>query len=448
MNIKSIHMPREVEYIIDTLNNAGFEAYIVGGCVRDSLMGKTPQDWDISTSAKPFEVCDIFPKTINTGIKHGTVTVLVNGRNFEVTTYRIDGKYSDNRHPDHVVFTSLLEEDLSRRDFTANAIAYNHEKGFIDPFGGFRDISDRIIRTVGNADERFREDALRMLRAIRFSAQLDFNVDSTVLASIKNNSYLIMSVSRERIGDELTKILISNYPVKLILLRDTNLLQYILPEFEVCFSYRQNNHLQEYNVAMHTLCSISNIENDKVLRWTMLLHDIGRPLSKTTGGSGEGHFHRPGVKSAELAGIILKRLKFSKKNTEKICRLVRYHDMEIASNEKSVRKFISAAGEDIFLDILKVKEADKKAQNLEYIDEELEEINKVRNIYYMIKESGHCLSIKDLAVNGNDLLSIGCEPGRGIGNTLEKLLEIVIEDPELNRKDVLINIVKNRGLIC
>jgi tRNA nucleotidyltransferase (CCA-adding enzyme) len=447
MSIINIHIPREVEYIIDTLNNAGFEACAVGGCIRDSLMGKAPQDWDITTNARPFEVCDIFPKTINTGIRHGTVTVLVNGKKFEVTTYRIDGKYNDNRHPGHVVFTSLLEEDLSRRDFTVNAIAYNHEKGFIDPFNGFRDISDRIIRAVGNADERFKEDALRMLRAIRFSAQLDFNIDSTVLTSIKNNSHLIMNISRERVRDELTKILISNCPIKFILLRDTNLLQYVLPEFEVCFSSRQNNRLQVYNVAMHTLCSVSNIENDSVLRWTMLLHDIGKPLAKTTGGNGEGYFYRHNTESVKLAEIILKRLRFGKKTIERICRLIKYHGVEIGSNEKCVRKFISTAGEDIFLDILKVKEADKKAQNPEYIDEGLKEISKARNMYYMIKEKGHCLSIKDLAVNGNDLLSIGCKPGRGIGNILEKLLEIVIEDPELNHKDILINIVKNRGLI-
>ncbi|MGE5630318.1 MAG: CCA tRNA nucleotidyltransferase [Caulobacteraceae bacterium] len=435
-------IPKEVIHIIDTLNEHKFQAFIVGGCVRDSLLGRKPTDWDIATNAKPEEVKGIFEKTIDTGIKHGTVTVIYGNAGFEITTFRVDGVYLDYRKPESVEFTASIEEDLARRDFTVNSIAFNLDEGLVDPYNGIEDIDNKTIRAVGNPDKRFNEDALRMLRAVRFSAQLGFEIDEKTLESIGNNSELIKNISSERIRDELTKILLSDNPFVFSLLMETKLLKYILPEFTDCYLTLQNNPYHVYNVAVHILTSVAWIEKDRILRWAMLLHDIGKPSAKTTDEKNIDHFYNHQQKSVQIAKNVLDRLRFDNKSADTILRLIRHHDISIKPEAKSVRKAVSRVGDDIFPDLLKVIEADKKAQNPKYFTERSENLKKIRELYREIKEQGQCTSLKELAVNGSDLLSLGFRQGQGIKTVLEALLEKVIETPELNNRESLINIAE------
>jgi tRNA nucleotidyltransferase (CCA-adding enzyme) len=442
MDIK-LAIPQEVLFILNTLNQSGYEAFIVGGCVRDSLLGKAPKDWDITTNALPEKLKSLFEKTIDTGIKHGTVTVLINNQQFEVTTYRVDGKYSDNRRPENVYFTSSLQEDLSRRDFTVNSLAYHPSLGLMDFFQGRTHLENRLIRAVGNPGERFNEDALRMLRAIRFSAQLDFEIEPSTLKAIKENSFLIQRISAERIRDELTKILVSHCPVKFSLLKTGCLLEYILPELDACFNVTQNNPYHIYNVAIHTLNSLAYIENDRILRWTMLLHDIGKSATKTTDTKGIDHFYGHPHVSKSLAENILKRLKFDNKSIYTILKLVEFHDKSIGTSQKSVRRMLSRLGEDIFTKLLKVKEADMKAQNPAFLKERLAKLDMIKELYGEVIEKQHCISLKDLAVNGNDLIEAGFAEGKDIGIILNKLLDEVIKNPGINTKSKLLALIKN-----
>ncbi len=437
-------IPGNVKYILDTLNEHKYQAFIAGGCIRDSILGREPEDWDITTNALPGEVKGIFPKTIDTGIKHGTVTVMLDNCGYEVTTFRIDGEYTDFRRPQSVTFTSSIEDDLSRRDFTVNAIAYSQATGIVDPFGGIGDIGDRIIRTVGNPDQRFGEDALRMLRAIRFSAQLNFSIDGSVLRSMEKNHRLIENISKERIRDELTKILLSDNPFCLSLLMDTKLIKYTLPEFEPCFLTEQNNPYHVYNVALHTLHSVNNIEKDKTLRWTMLFHDFGKPPAKTTDSKGIDHFYSHQPLSAKLAKAAMERLRFDKKSTDQILLLVKYHDMQIRAEKKSVRRAIAKIGEDMFESLLKVIEADNKAQNPEYLKERISKLMDIWKIYREIIEEKQCTSLRSLSVNGDDIIALGIKPGKIIKELLEYLLEKVIEEPRLNEKDILLELVRQK----
>lgn len=438
----SISIPNKVQYILTTLHEHGHQAFIVGGCVRDCILGREPGDWDITTSAVPHEVKRLFSKTVDTGIKHGTVTVIIDDSSYEVTTYRIDGEYLDFRKPESVSFTSSIEEDLSRRDFTINAIAYSPSAGIIDPFYGISDIMARSIRTVGNPDKRFSEDALRMLRAVRFSAQLGFSITGNTLESIGKNHRLIENISAERIRDELTKILLSDNPLCFSLLKDTNLIRYTLPEFEPCFVTLQNNPYHVYNVAAHSLHSTANIEKDKILRWTMLLHDIGKPGTKSTDKKGIDHFYNHQQLSAKLSKAVMLRLKFDKKSMKKILLLVKYHDINIKAEPESVRKAMFKVGEDAFQDLLKVIEADKKAQNPSMLEERNKKFAKLWEIYWDIKAKGQCTSLKTLAVNGDDLIASGIRPGKEIKKLLEYLLEKVIEKPELNDKEILLELLR------
>jgi tRNA nucleotidyltransferase (CCA-adding enzyme) len=439
----NINIPPEVMFIMKTLNNNKYEAFIVGGCVRDSLLGKEPKDWDLTTNAKPEEIRKLFAKTIDTGIKHGTITIVLNCMNFEITTYRTEGEYLDNRRPENVKFTSSLVEDLSRRDFTMNAIAYNPNEGFIDPFKGINDITGMIIRAVGNADKRFKEDALRMLRGIRFSAELNFSLEQDTIHAIRNNNYLINNISKERIQEELTKLLVSEAPLRFLLLKDTEILQFILPEFDRCFNISQNNPYHIYNVAMHSLYAVSYIESNKVLRWVMLLHDLGKVFTKTTDENGIDHFHGHMSKSVQLAEDILKGLKFDNKTLSLIRRLIQHHDIDIEPKYNSVRKAINSIGDDIFMDLLKVKTADKKAQNPIYLKAGLDHIDRINSIYLDIKNKQECISISDLAIGGRDLIELGFEQNEKLGFALNALLIAVIEDPNLNKKEKLLELAKD-----
>ena len=437
-----VFMPPEVLHIINTLNAHGFEAYAVGGCVRDSILGRKPQDWDITTNAKPHEIKGIFEKTVDTGIKHGTVTVLAMGQSFEVTTYRIDGEYKDNRRPETVQFTSSLDDDLKRRDFTINSIACHPVEGIIDPFGGMHDIERKIIRTVGNPDARFHEDALRMLRAIRFSAQLDFDITEDTFESIKRNHHLIKNISQERIRDELTRLILSDHPLRMVQMRDTGILRHILPEFDVCFDVAQNHPYHIYDVGFHTLHALTAIEPTYILRWTMLLHDIGKAVTKTTDNNNIDHFYGHPEKSAELSRKLLGRLKFDTRSTEIICKLIRFHDMDIKPAPRSVRKAVKTVGDDIFADLIKVQEADRRAQNPEKLPPRLKMLDEIKAVYREIKESNQCLSLKELAIDGSDLLDAGFSQGPQIGKVLDRLLDAVIDNPELNTRENLIALSK------
>ena len=436
-------IPDEVLYILNTINQKGFEAFLVGGCVRDTLLKRIPKDWDITTNATPEKVKAFFDKTIDTGIKHGTVSVLLNNQPFEITTYRVDGHYLDSRRPSSVSFTSSLKEDLGRRDFTINALAYHPSKGLIDFFNGKNDIDKGVIRAVGNACDRFSEDALRMLRAVRFSAQLDFNIDPETLEAIKIKGQLIQRISMERIRDELTKILTSDNPLKFVLLKDTSLLGYILPEFDICFDTPQNTPYHIYNVAVHSLNSAAYIECNRILRWTMLLHDIGKPKTRTTDKNGTDHFYFHQRLSKNISESVLKRLKFDNRSANYILRLVEFHDNNPGDSHESVRKALSIIGSDIFPDLLKVKEADLRAQNPDFFNAGYEKLQRLKSIYLDIMEKQQCISLDSLAVNGNDLINLGFVPGKEIGLLLQRLLDEVIERPELNTKDRLIDLLKN-----
>nr|WP_026884206.1 CCA tRNA nucleotidyltransferase [Clostridium akagii] len=443
--MNKINVPRGAEDILKKLKESSYEAYVVGGCVRDSLLGRTPQDFDITTNCLPEVIINIFKathKVIPTGLKHGTVTLIGNDKiPYEITTYRIDGEYLDNRHPEKVEFTSSLKNDLLRRDFTINALAYNHEDGLVDCFGGISDLKNKIIRCVGKANDRFNEDALRMLRAIRFQAQLNFSLDRDISESIPNLSNNIKYVSIERIREEFNKIIISDGS-KVKQLYNFGLLQYFIPEFESCFNTRQNNIYHVFNVGEHILCSINNIEKDLVLKLTMFFHDIGKPNCLSTDEKGIDHFYKHPKESIRLAKEILTRMKYDNKTIERVLILVEYHDIQITT-QKQIRRLLNKIGEDNLTDLLKVKEADIKAQNLDFYSERHKNLKMLEIEINNIIEEKQCFSLKDLNINGNELIELGIEPGKKIGAALNLLLDKVLESPELNTKEKLIEIARN-----
>lgn len=435
-------VPENVYKIIEELHRNNYEAYAVGGCVRDKLLGREPKDWDITTSAMPNEVKLLFNRTVDTGIKHGTVTVLLEQSQYEVTTYRIDGDYVDNRHPEEVSFTKKLEEDLKRRDFTINAMAYNETDGLVDIFGGQEDLKAKIVRCVGDPNERFNEDALRMLRAIRFSAQLGFEIEEETYKAIKANSHLIRNISAERIRDEITKIIMSNNPSKFMLLYDAGLLEYIIPEFIANINCPQNSPWHKYTVDEHIMQTVCNIENRLDLRWTMLLHDIAKAPCRTTDEKGYDHFAGHPVEGAVMANEILNRLKFDNKTIRKVTRLIKYHDHNIPLDERELRKTIAMVGEDIFEDLLKVMNADDAAKAEIVWIESREKNEALKKIYEKFKMNGYCLNKNDLKVSGDDLIECGFKQGIEIGDMLDFLFEKVLIEPKLNDKFELINLAK------
>lgn len=434
-----IHLPEDVKAILHTLQEAGYEAYAVGGCIRDSLLGRRPDDWDITTSAKPQETKALFGKTIDTGIQHGTVTVMRHGRGYEVTTYRVDGEYEDGRHPKEVTFTASLKEDLRRRDFTVNAMAYNEEDGLVDLFGGRQDLEQKIIRCVGEANERFEEDALRIMRAVRFSAQLGFSIEERTKEAIRGHAERLRQVSAERIQVELTKLVISPNPDFLRIAWETGITAVVLPEFDHLMEQPQNNPHHCFSVGEHTLHAMQAVRPDKCLRLAMLLHDVAKPLCLTTDAEGIDHFHGHAQKGERMAAQILKRLRYDNHTTELVSRLVKWHDVAIAPEKKAVRRAASRMGKELFPLILEVKAADLAAQSDYQRTEKREWLERLRGLYEEIEREGNCLTIKDLAVNGRDLIQAGITPGPQLGLALQQLLEIVLEDPEKNTREYLLS---------
>ena len=319
--MRKINIPENANRIIHTLQSAGYEAYIVGGCVRDAILGKEPDDWDITTSANPDQVKALFRRTIDTGIAHGTVTVMFGKEGYEVTTYRIDGKYEDHRRPTTVTFTRSLLEDMKRRDFTINAMAYNDEEGLIDHFEGMKDLERHLIRCVGDPAERFDEDALRILRAVRFAAQLDFSIEEKTREAIVRQAQYLKDISAERIQVELTKLLLSEHPEELRTAYELGVTEVVLPEFDRMMETEQNNKHHMYSVGEHTLLVVEGVSSTKVLRWAALLHDVAKPLTKTTDENGD-HFYGHNEKGVEVARDVLRRLKFDNATIDRVKSLV------------------------------------------------------------------------------------------------------------------------------
>lgn len=435
-----IDIPAKAQYIIDALTAAGYEAYVVGGCVRDSILGREPQDWDITTSAKPEQVKALFSRTIDTGLQHGTVTVMQDKEGFEVTTYRIDGKYEDSRHPREVIFTPDLEEDLKRRDFTINAMAYNDNAGLVDLFGGMEDIRGGIVRCVGDPLERFGEDALRILRAIRFSAQLGYDIDNETQAGIRRLASSLRKISAERIQTELVKLITSAHPDNLRTAYELGVTKVFFPEFDVAMETEQNHPHHMYTVGEHTLHSLNYVKPDKKLRLAMLLHDIGKPVTLERDEDGVTHFHGHPAAGEKIAEDFLRRLRFDNDTIHDVCKLVLYHDYgnSVEPDMRIVRRAVNQIGEEAFPALFEIRRADVMAQSGYMRQEKLELIHKWQELYRKVQEQNQCVSLKELAVNGSDLIKAGWKPGKELGTVLQKLLDMVLEEPGCNTAEILL----------
>ena len=435
-----INIPADANELIHTLQNNGHSAYIVGGCVRDSILGRTPHDYDICTSATPSEMLEIFKdkKIIETGLQHGTVTVVVNGEPYEITTYRIDGIYSDNRRPDTVTFTDKLVEDLRRRDFTINAMAYNDEEGLIDPFNGMEDIKYKKINCVGFAEDRFGEDALRILRAIRFAAQLEFTIMPGTDWEIHKQYKNLENISIERINSEFCKIASSDdFCVELLLYKDVFSL--FIPELKDMFDFPQNNPWHIWDVFGHTIHAIEYCDSDDlVVRLAVFFHDFGKPHSYQDGEDGIRHFKGHGKVSADMTDSIMKCLRFDNETRNNVVELVYYHDATFEIGKKYVKRWLNKIGEKQFRRLLQVKKADNKAQNLELSSDRIKELSEIEALIDEVLQEDECFSLKDLAVNGNDLIGVGYKAGKELGNTLNKLLQLVIDGDCPNEKEKLL----------
>lgn len=428
--------------ILERLNNAGFRSYVAGGAVRDLIMNKMPNDYDIATDAKPDDVKKLFRKTIDTGIKHGTVTVIENGEGYEITTFRKDGAYSDNRHPSEIEYVKDKRIDCLRRDFTINAMMYNPESGLVDFFCGRRDIRKHIIRCVGKPEDRFKEDALRMLRAVRFKAQLGFEIEERTELAIRKYAVLIKKVSKERILDELNKILLSDNPDGVRDLHRLGLLKFILPELERCFGEKQRNKFHIYDVGEHIMQTIKNTPPDLILRWAALLHDTGKPCCSSVDSNGIIHFYGHHRESRRITVDVLHRLHMDSNSIRDIALLVENHDYRVEPSFAAVKRMMSKTGADLFEKLLTLQKADNAAKNPELLPEKLKRIDGGLEIYREVLAKNQPYRVTDLVLNGRDLMEIGYRQGKEIGDTLKALLDEVIIRPELNTRAYLVKRAK------
>ena len=434
-----VEVPVDVKNIIETLEANGFEAFAVGGCVRDTLLLRVPGDWDITTSAKPEEVKALFAHTIDTGIQHGTVTVMMNHVGYEVTTYRIDGEYEDARHPKEVIFTANLVEDLKRRDFTINAMAYNDRVGIVDEFDGIKDLENKVIRCVGNPMERFSEDALRMLRAVRFAAQLGFTIDEDTKAAMKELAPTLAKVSKERIAVELIKILVSNHPEELRTAYELGLTRVFMPEFDVAMETEQHNQHHKYTVGEHSIVAMQNVQPERLIRLIMLLHDLAKPVVVTTDENGSDHFVGHTQAGADMSKTILKRLKFDNATIDFVYRMVKHHDDRPAmDNMPLVRRRISEIGLQNMPMMIEIKRADILAQSDYEFESKMAYVDDLERAYKEVIEKNQCVDKKGLSVNGRDLIAMGMKPGEQMGVVLDLLFDAVINDPAMNEREKLL----------
>lgn len=434
-------IPENVYEILNSLEKAGFEAYAVGGCVRDFYLGVEPNDWDITTNATPEQIKKIFKKTIDTGLQHGTVTAMLNNEGYEITTYRIDGEYEDNRRPSSVEFTTDLSKDLERRDLTFNAMVMDKDGNIKDLFGGKEDLEKKIVRAVGDPSQRFQEDALRMMRAIRFAARFGFDLEPTLYEAIKENAHLIENVSYERIESEISKILTSDHPEKFLDLYDTGITKYIMPEFDKMMETEQNSLWHLYSVGEHTMKAVCAIENDRNLRWTMLLHDVGKPDVKTTDEKGFDHFLKHNENGADIADNIMRRMKFATKDMKEILSLIFLHDMHYKKIHK-IRKFVADYGIEFVRKMIKVQRADIAAQSDYKLDEKISAVDYLEEQAEAVYNDKTAVKLSDLKINGNDLINIGYK-GKEIGEELKRLHELVLNEPKTNNRNGLLNLSKN-----
>ncbi len=430
----AITLPKQVKYALDTLSQSGFEAFAVGGCVRDEILHAAPKDYDIATSALPEQTAEVFSEytVAKTGIKHGTVTLLINGMPIEITTYRIESEYSDNRRPDSVAFTKNLKLDLSRRDFTINALAYNEDLGIIDCFGGLDDIKSGVVRCVGEPDKRFSEDALRILRALRFASTLGFEIEYITAKAAIDNKRLLQNISAERIASELTGILCGKNAQR-VLTQYTPIFTEIIPELAPMIGFEQYNEHHIYDVYAHSAAAVQNTPSEPALRLAALLHDAGKPACFTLDENGVGHFYGHAAIGADIARNILNRLKFDNATKSLVVTLVKYHDMQIEPTQKSVKRAMNKLSEDFFFKLISLKRADNLAQSPKYIQRQkyYEELTKIAE---NIISQRQCFSLKDMAVDGRDLLNAGISPGKDIGIALKFLLDAVLNESVKNTK--------------
>ena len=424
----------------------------MGGCVRVTILGRTPGDWDITTSALPEQVKSIFRRTIDTGIEHGTVTVMIGSEGYEVTTYRVDGDYQDGRHPTSVTFTPSLVEDLKRRDFTINAMAYRPGEGVVDCFDGLSDLENKIIRCVGDPEERFREDALRMMRAVRFSAQLGFAIEENTKNAIKKMAGNLRLISKERIQAELVKLLTSPHPDYIRTAYETGITKIVLPEFDRMMETPQKNSFHALSVGEHTIESLLHVDADPILRLTMLFHDMGKPDCLRIDADGTTHFKQHAIVGADITRSALRGLKFDNYTIDHVTALVRYHDSMrdcVAArqtppvvNKRALRRLVSSIGRDRFPLLMEVNLADNLAKTEFARETHLPALDAVREAYAEIVEADDCLTLKELQLNGKDLMAMGIAPGKEIGRILGACLEWVLDEPERNKKDLLTEYVK------
>ncbi len=437
-------LPPQVNIALRRLNDAGFSAFVVGGAVRNMIMGKPVNDWDITTSALPEETSRVFSenRVIETGLKHGTVTVRINGESLEITTFRIEKGYSDRRRPDEVLFTDDLEADLSRRDFTCNAIAYNPDCGLVDCFGGREDIENRVIRCVGDPDKRFNEDALRILRALRFSSVLGFGIDKATSESIIENYRLLSYVSRERIFAELSKLLCGT-DVGRVLREYPEVIFYVLPCLKDMMGCEQNHERHIYDVWGHTVKAVESVPAVPELRFAMLFHDCGKPSVKTTDENGIDHFHGHGDVSCEMANEALLSLKTSNEFRRHVCDLVKYHDfLPHKISPKTYSRYIGQLGMNTVRELFVVREADVRAQNPVFLAGSLNENEIGLSVLDELEKSRACFRITDLKIDGRDLIALGFEASPKLGYVLKTLFEEVTDNKIKNEKNALLERAK------
>lgn len=430
------------DYIINKLMKSGFEAFAVGGCVRDLIMNIPADDYDITTNATTEEIQAVFSqeRIIETGIKHGTVTVMIDSVGYEVTTYRLESTYSDNRHPDKVIFTRKLSDDLSRRDFTMNSIAYNEKLGFVDLFGGREDIEKKLIRCVGVPDERFGEDALRILRALRFSSVLGFEIEDETKASILRNRRLIKNISRERIFTEISKLLCGK-DVRRVLTEFSEVLGEIIPEINAMKGFNQHNFHHIYDVLTHTAVVTESIAPVIHLRLAALFHDIAKPFCFSLDENGTGHFYSHATKSTEITERALTELKCDNKTKETVLRLIKAHDAPIEESERIIKRRLGSMGQELFFDLIRLQRADTAGLAPEFAERNAH-FDRLEEIAKDILEKDECFSLKHLVIKGEDIIELGFS-GREIGKVLNALLEAVIDNKVENKREKLIEYAVN-----
>lgn len=445
--VVQIVIPKFVQKVLRRLERYGFEGYLVGGCVRDFLLQKRPKDFDLATSALPEEIVNVFSdcQVIKTGLKHGTVTVIFENQALEITTYRKDGGYSDHRRPDLVSFCTSIKEDLARRDFTINAMAYNESNGLIDYYGGQSDLEKKLLRCVGEPTVRFQEDALRILRLLRFASELGFEIDNNTAQKMKVEKALLETVSKERINEECTKILCGAY-AGAVIGEWIEVIGVVLPELLPMEGFKQNNPHHKYDVLRHTAVVLDSIESKPYLRWAALLHDVGKPWCYSVDGRGMGHFYGHANESEIMAGMILNRLKMDHFTMKKVADLIRYHDIRMEAQPFVIKRWLCKLGKETFEELLLLKKADLAGQNSLNGKKE-QKLTDLCNVTKQILESGQCYQLCDLQVNGTDLLDRGMKSGQKIGNILQYLLESVMDESVFNEKETLLRFLELEGIL-